>query len=351
MNSADERLRAASRTAADMFPHGGDLPPLRPKLARGRRTRIGHASRAALDGRRGMRAWATPLAAAGAVMAVVSAFVVPHVIASSTGHPKPANHGPATASAAARHEQRRLDALVVLAVAPATGLQFDRGGKLVWMLHDQYLRGTAGCMARHGYHISDKLAPYVLGDFADNTQMPDLPRIARTHEFVTSGGTDGPSFSRAEVKAASNCPPDSAAYRPFLTAYQAIDGAWWKVISKAEASARVKAALPALQACATRYGFPDNPYGPPAGPITTFPDFMDWVSGFLDGAASRGASGTAMQSLERHWTKVFVTCATPAVGIYQRTLLSAQPGFLHQHAKQIARLDKLAWRYLVARRR
>jgi hypothetical protein len=76
---------------------------------------------------------------------------------------------------------------------------------------------------------------------------------------------------------------------------------------------------------------------------------MDWVAGYLDGADSRGASASTMRSLERHWSTVFVTCATPIVGIWQRMLLRSRPGFLHQFAQQIARLDKLAWRYLSQR--
>jgi hypothetical protein len=54
-----------------------------------------------------------------------------------------------------------------------------------------------------------------------------------------------------------------------------------------------------------------------------------------------------MRCLTRHWTRVFVTCATPIVGIWQRILQAEQPGFLRQHAQQIARLDQLASRELV----
>lgn len=63
-------------------------------------------------------------------------------------------------------------------------------------------------------------------------------------------------------------------------------------------------------------------------------------------AGSRGASTSTMNALARHWTAVFVNCATPIVGIWQHTLVQAQPNFLHLHAQQMAQLDELAWRFL-----
>jgi hypothetical protein len=73
---------------------------------------------------------------------------------------------------------------------------------------------------------------------------------------------------------------------------------------------------------------------------------MGWVAGFMDGAGSRGESASTMNVLARHWTTVFVTCATPIVDIWQRMLVQAQPGFLHQHAQQITQFDELVWRLL-----
>jgi hypothetical protein len=343
MKTADERLRAAARTALDMFPPGGELPPLRlPAPSRGPR---GAARRH--TGR--LRAWVAPLAAAAAVVAVIAGVVLPREFAGGPASPQPARHKhPAPSSAAQQRQRQALDALAVEAVAPATGPQYDRGGELIWMLHAHELRAQARCMAGLGYHISGTPPPFELGEFADNTQMPDLPRIARTHQFVTSGGLASFAYSPAEQRAlAGKCQPPAAAYAPLLNVYKAINNAWWQVISRVQASRQVLAAIPALNACAARYGFPNDPYGNSTGAITTFPDFMDWVAGFLDGAGSRGASASTMNALARRWTAVFVSCAAPIVGIWQRMLVEAQPDFLRQHAQQIAQLDELAWRYLV----
>jgi hypothetical protein len=345
MNTADERLRAAARTAQDIFPPGGELPPLRlpapPRDPRDAARRHTHA------GTGHLRAWLAPLAAAAAVMAVIAGVVLPHEFANGPASPQPARHNPPAPNPAQQKQRLALDALAVEAVAPATGLQYDRGGQLIWMLRALELRGEARCMAGLGYHISGTLPPFNLADFADNTQMPDLPRIASTHQFVSSGGLVGPAYSAAEQRALDDtCQAPVAAYRSLLNAYQAINNAWWQIILRVQASGQVQAAIPALSACAARYGFPNDPYGNATSPIKTFPDFVDWVAGFMDGAGSRGASAITMAALARHWTGVFVTCATPIVDIWQRMLVQAQPGFLHQHAPQIAHLDELAWRFL-----
>src|SRR5215467_14529273 len=80
--------------------------------------------------------------------------------------------------------------------------------------------------------------------------------------------------------------------------------------------------------------------GNTSAPIRSFADFMDWIAGFLDGAGSRGASVSTMRALARHWTAVFVTCARPIVGVWQRLQLAAQPGFLARHAAQLRKVDR-----------
>jgi hypothetical protein len=173
--------------------------------------------------------------------------------------------------------------------------------------------------------------------FADNTQMPDLPRIARTHEFVGPADVTSASYPKAEQNVYNTCHATAAVpYQQLLSAGQTLNSSWWNVISRIQASSKVQAAIPALATCAAGYGFP----------IKSFADFMDWVAGFLDGAGSRGASTSTLKALARHWSGVFVTCARPIVGVWQRMQLAAQPGFLEQHASQVRRLDQLAWQLL-----
>lgn len=353
MKTTDERLRAAARAASHIFPAGGDLPQLRlPDPNGGRRhagARIGASQAAFSTGR--TRAWLAPLAAAAAI-ALVSAGVV--VLRQSADQATARHTTGQRASARAiqrQHDRRReLDALVTDAYAPATGPQYDRGTKLYWMIQAAELPAVARCMAAAGYHISDRPAPFDIGSYADNVQMPDLPRIARTHEFVPLGKAahNPPSYSKAEQRVFGTC-WDQASL-PFRRLMRVSGGGasatWWKIILRIQGSAQVRVAIPALNACATRYGFPHDPYGNSTAPIKSFADFMDWIAGFMDGAGSRGASFSTLRALARHWTAVFVTCARPIVSVWQRMQLAAQSRFLARHVAQLRTLDQLAWKLL-----
>ena len=131
----------------------------------------------------------------------------------------------AARSIRAQQAQRRaLDALVVAAFVPATGPQFDLGSKLEWMMRAQELQATAKCMAAAGYHISNQPAPFNLASFADNAQMPDLPRIARTHEFVGSAAVTSASYPKAEQKVFNTCQAQAAVpYQPLLAAGETLE--------------------------------------------------------------------------------------------------------------------------------
>jgi hypothetical protein len=350
MKTAEERLSAAARDAGHIFPADGDLPPLRlPDHAGGRRHTGARVARRVLMSSAGRtRVWLAPLAAAAAV-ALVSAGVV--VLHQSAGRPLRGHTTSGQASERAiqlRHRQQlALAILVIDAYAPATGPQYDRGTKLIWMIQAAELPVVARCMAQSGYHVSARPAPFDPTAYADNTQMPDLPRIARTHEFVPIGGVEGASYTRAEQHAYTICWGQAEVpFRPLRAASAPLQNAWWKVIFRIQAAAQVRAALPALSACASRYGFPNDPYGNTSGPIRSFADFMDWIAGFMDGAGSRGASVSTMRALARHWTAVFVTCAGPIVSVWERMQLAAQPGFLARHDAQLRELYQLAWKLL-----
>jgi hypothetical protein len=348
MNIAEERLRSAARAARETFPPGGAMPQLSlPDPAVGR-SRGGQRRSPGVAGRPA-RAWLAPAAAAAAVAVLVSGIVALHQSApgAHTGHRPRA--GSSSQTAAAQQQEQRLrrdmDALVVAAFVPATGPQYDQGTKLIWLVRNREIRDVASCMAASGYHVSGASQPFVLGDLADNTEWPDLPRIARTHELVPAGGLTLPSYSKTEQRALRVCYSRAfAIYRGLIDGGEALG--WLRIVSRIQASARVRAAVPALNACATRYGFPDNPYGNAFAPIKSFGDFMNWVAGFLDGASSRGASAATMRALERHWSMVFVACARPIVGIWQNLQQVAQRRFLPRNAAELRQLDQLAWRLL-----
>ena len=112
---------------------------------------------------------------------------------------------------------------------------------------------------------------------------------------------------------------------------------WIVAVMNIQASAPVLATLPAVRACAARYGWPHDPYGPDR-PISSFADFVGWVAGHLDGADSRGASAAQAHALDQHWAPIFVRCARPAVAVMERLQLAAQRTFLRDHQRVLAAL-------------
>jgi hypothetical protein len=354
MNLSEERLRAAARDAERIFPSDAQLPPLRlpgPSREHRRGPRFSGAATAAPSR---VRLVLIPLAAAAALALVLVGInalrPAAHHHDSGVG-----GTGPASGSHVVSGERKArmaIDRLVVEAFAPATGPQYDHGSKLTWEVQGLEVPVESRCMAALGYHVPDSPGPFHLAGFADNTQWPDLPRIAKDHEFVSVGGLLGGRYSRAEQAAAKTCwARADQPYHALMVRGQAMSTAWLRVVTRIQLSAAVRARVPGLTACATRYGYPANPYGPPAAPIKSFTDFADWVFGHIDGAGSRGASRARMSALNKHWTSVFVTCATPIVSETQRIQLAAQARFLTARAEQVRRLDHLAWQALGPHRR
>ena len=156
MKTADDRLRAAARDAMRIFPPGSDLPPLRlPDLTSGDgRTDTAAGRRAAVGGTGRARAWLAPLAAAAAVAVVIAGVVALRQPMSGAGRASSSSLATRNAQARAKALQQRerdsLDALVVAAVAPATGPMYDYGTKLRWMIRARELPGHRTVHGRCG---------------------------------------------------------------------------------------------------------------------------------------------------------------------------------------------------------
>jgi hypothetical protein len=112
-------------------------------------------------------------------------------------------------------------------------------------------------------------------------------------------------------------------------------------VTNIQGSAAVLATLPAVRACAARYGWPHDPYGPDR-PINSFADFADWLASHLDGAGSRGVSAARVHALDQRWAPIFVRCARPAVTVLEKLQLAAQQTFLRDHKRELAALVAIA---------
>jgi hypothetical protein len=349
MSRLEEQIRAATRGRAD------EITPdrIRPLVL----TRPAAARSPVTAGR---RRWIAPVAAAAAVGLIAA------VVASvSTGHPARPSAGASPSSGRphrthpaglAERAAGRLDGQVLGLFVPATGPQYTAGIKLQGTIQALTITGTDHCLARHGVTIpvppAASMAARYADNYVDNSQFPDLGRISRTHVFVP--GTYLVQLRPATGQRSAfhrwfgSCQRAATArFAPLLAAGQRLDDRTWNTLMTRATTARpVRATLGALRACATRYGWPSNPYGPPASAIRSFSDFADWVFGHLDGAGSRGASAATMRRLSQHWSVIFVRCGRPTLAAQDRWLAVQQAEFVRQHERQVRAVETLARRVL-----
>jgi hypothetical protein len=346
----EEQIRAATRDRAD------EITPdrIRPLVL----TRPVPVSSQDRGGRR--RRWIAPIAAAAAVAliaAVVASVGAGHrgrasgSAPSSGGRPHRTHPAGPTGRAAAR-----LDNEVLGLFVPATGPQYTAGMQLEGTIQALTVTGTDRCLARHGVTIPvppvASMAARYADNYVDNSQFPGLARISRTHVFVTATYLfqfrPAAGQRQAFHRWFGSCQHSATArFAPLMSAGQQLnDRTWGTLMNRAQTAPPVRATLSALRACATRYGWPSNPYGPPAGAIRSFSDFANWVFGHLDGAGSRGASAATMRRLDRHWSVIFVRCGRPTLAAQDRWLAAAQIGFVRQHQRQVRAAEALARRAL-----
>jgi hypothetical protein len=343
VNALEERARAAVRaTAAEIGPD--DVPPLRLPGAG-----AGHpAGRSGRPGwRRGARRWGTPLAAAAAVLAVVAtAGLLAGVLPAHAPHPaiqlhlpgKPLHHG-----AAAPAYPPDLVAGLTGFLLPASGAQYSAGAFFDGEYKALEQEAVARCMAKSGFRVQVLSPAEIAAPDWDLTQYPDLGAIARAGKLPSYSVGPAPAESKAYKAALAGCGNDLAKlWQGLWDAGSGFADPFLRTVTQIQASAPVTATLPALRACAARYGWPSQPYGAPDSTINSFSDFVNWVAGHLDGAGSRGASAAQLNALDRHWGTVFVQCAGPTVSVMERLQLAAQATFLREHQRQFTALVKLA---------
>jgi hypothetical protein len=261
--------------------------------------------------------------------------------ACSTAAPAPTVRltAPARPSATARASGgAAIGTEAVYSFFPATGGQFSAGAKYIGtkavlsgLLMDE-------CLARYGFsppaHASSSIVT-LTADYVDNSQFPDLARIAREKRFIPvepGPPATAPSLSpsrlaayQADTRTCANANPLAAVA---VAAYD-LERQWWDGIKAIQASSPVRAKLPAFAACMEQAGVPADAAG-------TLGDFEDWLTGVM----SRTPAGDFLAA-QAHWTALFVPCATPVVSTQEALQLTAQRQFMRQHAAKIAALRSL----------
>jgi hypothetical protein len=356
--SLEERVRAAVRaTAAEIGPY--DVPPLafganvldargdrsgRP-VQRPRRPLRPQRPRRAGGGRRDGWRWAAPLAAAAAVVAVVGLAAGLASIGSGVARPANTSRPEATRSAQVPPPYPAdLQAGLIGLFVPASGAQYSAGALFGGEYKAAEGKVFARCMARASFQVKTPTSASIARGNWDLTQFPDLNAIARAGTMPGDGlpGVKELTGSSAYQAAFKRCSATSdSLFSRTTNAGGRLAGPWIVTVTNIQGSAPVLATLPAVRACAARYGWPHDPYGPDR-PINSFADFAGWVAGHLDGAVSRGASAAQTHALDQHWARIFVRCARPAVTVMEELQLAAQRTFLRDHQRELAALAATA---------
>lgn len=110
-------------------------------------------------------------------------------------------------------------------------------------------------------------------------------------------------------------------------------------MTKIQNSPQEKATLPGLESCATAHGAP-------AGSVTSYSTFTNWISGLSDGPASSGATPAQLRRINHQLAPIFVRCAGPYIRVQDKLELAQQVIFLKQHEKQVQALEALTRRVI-----
>ena len=298
----DERLRAAARDAKVIFPTDGELPPLHPA---GSGSWIPPCGRPSLHEPHPPQLGLLPPSRRPPPSRVVIAGVVRAAPVGRTGPPAP----PAPPT---RPERRAADARPPKALQRATAGARCPGGRGVRACDRPAIRSRLetqldgagrgslpprrGAWPHRGITSAIERRPSIWLSFADNT--PDAGPAAHRPDAPSPSAPiiTGASYPKAEQNVFSTCQAKARVpYQRLLAAGQTLDNSWWNIISRIQASGPVQAAIPALDNLRDQVRLPQRSLRRShPGRSQSFADFMDWISGFLDGAGSRGASTSTL---------------------------------------------------------
>jgi hypothetical protein len=200
----------------------------------------------------------------------------------------------------------------------------------------------ARCLDAHGFH--QQVPPVTEREIAaqaygpDNTDFPDLPRIAASGQFIPpsglgSGGAFAPvgpkgggEIPKAEIRDLRSC--QQAAARPMLAVtgdLSALSAEWDRITSQVLTMPNMTTAQHRFSSCLQRHGVASANAG-------SVGSFLGWVTG-LQTAAPTKATATAIQ---RHWAEVFVPCARPLIALQWRLWQGKRKAFLQDHYQEIS---------------
>jgi len=300
-------------------------------------------------------------AAAVAIIAALALVVVPGLV-SGSGRSGPGHRHHV---ASARQASSLIASAAIDSFIPAGGAQVTKGNKFV--ASQNRLRNLIArrCMRQH--HLSRAAQPYVRWveryvdppqDYAmapgwEGENVSLVPNLYNLHRLASGG-------LLAEVQTGSPNPPSGLpggegnrigsmyqgcrvrAWKPFKTLYH--DGTvladlFAPQVAAIQASPRVKAASAQFGSCVR------GQHAPARAALS--PDaFRTWLSDRVHPRIADFYGKTALieheAAADRHWTRVFVTCAGPLLSVEQRLQLQRQLAFVRAHYRQLLALRRMA---------
>jgi hypothetical protein len=231
---------------------------------------------------------------------------------------------------------------------PASGAQYGAGANLQGEYRGLESQVTSACMAKAGFQVAPVPPASIARQDRDLTRYPDLGAIAKAGTMPGDGlpGVTNPSGSPAFTAAFKRCGAASdELFSGMVTAGAKLGGPFAATVTGIGGSAPVLATVPALRACAAKYGWPGDGSGSGSGsgqPIDSFADFVTWVSGQRDDARGLQASAAARRKVDAKWASAFVQCARPTVTVMEKLQLVAQQAYLAAHKEQLTALVAVA---------
>lgn len=220
---------------------------------------------------------------------------------------------------------------------PGDGSQYATGAAAASIMISDQSQLVSRCMSRYGFAVAAMTPAQAAAEDFDNTQFPDLSRIARTHQLnpalTTPLPTDSPvpDSEQAAFRADdATCADQPSPLAALAKAASALVAQWQADVARIQASAQVVAKMQGFTACVELAGTP-------AGEAGSFDAYLAWVTG----QESRQGTPAAARSADARFAAVFVRCARPVVSVEATLQLTRRASFLHDHRPAVAALITL----------
>jgi hypothetical protein len=220
---------------------------------------------------------------------------------------------------------------------PGDGAQYTAGGAFSSIMAVYQSQLAARCMDRYGFAVPAVTLAQARAQEFDNTQFPDLSRIARTHELNPSLTEPLPAASPipASQQAAfrtdgTRCSARASPFTELTEAAVSLVGEWQTDVGRIQSSPQVQSRMPGFTACVEKAGTP-------ASQARSFGGYLAWVTG----QESRQRAPSAVESEDARFAAVFVRCAGPVVSAETVLQLASRSDFLHRHRRAVRALIAL----------